>query len=43
MNNIQRNKIINHTLSKASVKHEMAVPTNDNIKQVPGGQKNTSV
>jgi hypothetical protein len=43
MNNIQRNIIINHPLSKASVYHEMAVPTNDNIKKVHGRQTNASV
>jgi hypothetical protein len=36
MNNIQRNIIINHPQSKASVNHEMAVPTNDNIKKNSG-------
>ena len=34
---------MNHPLSKASVKLEMAVPTNDNIKQVHGRQTNISV
>jgi hypothetical protein len=38
MHNIQRNIIINHPLSKASVNHEMAVPPNDNIKKVHGRQ-----
>jgi hypothetical protein len=36
MNNIQRNTIINHPMTKASVNHEMVVPTNDNIKKVHG-------
>jgi len=38
MYNIQRNIIMNHPLSKASVNLEMAVPPNDNIKKVHGRQ-----
>jgi len=38
LHNSQRNIIINHPQYKASVNHEMAVPTHGNIKEVHGRQ-----